>query len=130
MSYKTHWHGFQAVNAGYAELRRLFDFLVSEDIVGPGIAVENKYEAIMNESLDRTTTICIINSDTLLHDPERIMSIYCNEIGYDFRPEILQWDNEKSRNKALGHYLVDQGFHNQVLSSTGLGPPTKVSYTF
>jgi hypothetical protein len=72
----------------------------------------------------RPDPICVIDSDILLQDPERIMTIYCNEIGYPFRKEMLYWD--KLDEKDRGHYLVDQGFHDQLLSSSGLGGPNTV----
>jgi hypothetical protein len=129
MCYKTQWNGFRPVDAGYAELRTLFDYLKESGIIGPEIASSpapvEEHCGASTESADtprnRQTAICVVESDSLLANPEQALKLYCEAIGCVFRPSMLHWDNACEKRKAERHYLVDQGFHDRVLDSTGFG---------
>ena len=96
---------FMPSEAGYAELRRLFDFLVAEGIIDAGNAV-------------------VVDADDMLDDPEGTIRRYCERVGVDFRPEMLSW-SDKDTNHAAGAFEKWNGFHNDALGSSSLKPRTR-----
>lgn len=122
MSHKTRWDKFRAIDAGYAELRALFDYLVATGVIGPATAQpEVGSEPYVNPYPETSIPIVVIESDRLLTEPERMLRQFCAAVGCAFDASMLSWDAPMDKERAETHYLVQQGFHDRVLSSTGFG---------
>ena len=104
--------------AGYHELRAIFDFLREAGQIGPRIAGEPSD----SESKDGEISITVIDADDLLDDPFGIIRAYCKEVGIDFAPEMLVWDSEAEQKTAKRTFAKWKGFHEDVIESTGLRP--------
>ena len=73
----TGFYNFMPEEAGYDELRRVFDYLGETGLVGPSIAGdEGKVEG-------EEVKITVIDADDLLDNPEGIIKAYCHEVGID-----------------------------------------------
>ena len=79
----TGFYEFMPNEAGYRELVRFFDFLIKENIV------------------DKDNLV-VIDADDLLDNPEKTIRLYCEKTGIDFKPEMLEWNEEERQ--ALGAY--------------------------
>ncbi|KAF2216167.1 hypothetical protein CERZMDRAFT_55902 [Cercospora zeae-maydis SCOH1-5] len=113
---RTHFTPFMPEEAGYDELRRLFDYLKDEGIVGPKIAGRD------GELKEGQVEICVIDADDMLDDPEGILRQYCESIGLDFSQAMLQWDSEESHAFAKEQFEKWNGFHDDAINSTDLKP--------
>ncbi|PHH70857.1 hypothetical protein CDD82_6882 [Ophiocordyceps australis] len=85
---------------GYEELARLFDMLVSQNII----------------DLDHVT---VIDADDLLDNPEQTIRQFCARVGLEFDPCMLVWD-EEDRKYATQLFAKWNGWHDDVLSSSRL----------
>jgi hypothetical protein len=112
----TGFHDFMPSEAGYDELRRVFDFLRAQKQVGPAIA--GQHGALK----DGDVSITVIDADDLLDDPEGIIKAYCKEVGIDYRPGMLVWDTEEAHQRAKDAFEKWRGFHNDAIESTSLKP--------
>ncbi|KAE8324043.1 P-loop containing nucleoside triphosphate hydrolase protein [Aspergillus sergii] len=111
-SHITGWNGFKATDAGYAELRILFDYLVQVQIIGPGTGND----------------ICIVDADDLLADPEGVVEEYCCSVGIPYDPQSLHWGAEKDQQRARDIFQNWIPFHDAALKSTSLKPrPPRVT---
>ncbi|PQE02999.1 P-loop containing nucleoside triphosphate hydrolase protein [Rutstroemia sp. NJR-2017a BVV2] len=113
----TGFYNFMPAEAGYDELRRVFDFLREQKQVGPAIA--GQYDGPLK---DGEVSITIIDADDLLDDPEGIIKAYCKETGIDYRPEMLVWDTEEHHQRAREAFEKWRGFHDDAINSTSLKP--------
>ncbi|KAI5476726.1 hypothetical protein MNV49_007316 [Pseudohyphozyma bogoriensis] len=86
--------------AGYLELRKLFEFLRSE-----GMEPE------------------VIDSEDLLKKPEEVMSGWCERAGVEFEKSMLEW-NEGTRE----HFAKWPGFHCAAENSKGIGKGVKAEH--
>jgi len=125
----TGFHNFDPSEAGYDELRRVFDFLRSRGQVGPAIAgdigqgngVDSKEKA--NGTVDNgPVEICVIDADDLLDDPEGIIRQYCKTVGLKFHPNMLVWDTEEDHRQAVDAFEKWRGFHDDAIESAALKP--------
>lgn len=107
---------FMPSEAGYDELRRVFDFLIKEKQVGPTCAGEH------GELEDGEVSITVIDADDLLDDPEGIIAAYCKEVGIKYNPDMLNWDTEEDHQRAKDAFEKWNGFHNDAINSTSLKP--------
>ncbi|KAK3368183.1 P-loop containing nucleoside triphosphate hydrolase protein [Podospora didyma] len=110
----TGFYHFMPSEAGYAELRRLFDFLKAERIVGPDIAT--------GKGTGNGITITVIDADELLDKPEDVIRAYCAEVGIDFHPGMLSWEDPESKKLAVRSFEKWNGFHDDAIGSTSLKP--------
>lgn len=119
----TGFYDLYTSEAGYDELRRVFEFLRSEGLVGPRFASTNE------ERKKDEVRITIIDADDLLDNPEGIVKAYCNEVGLDYDPKMLNWDTEEDHARAKAAFEKWRGFHNDAIESTSLKPrdPAHVS---
>lgn len=111
--------------AGYDELRRVFDFLVKEGQVGPALAKSSAHtpdQAKSQTLKEGEVTITVIDADDLLDNPEGIVEAYCKEVGIDYTPEMLIWESEESHQKAVNAFEKWRGFHEDAINSTSLKP--------
>ncbi|GJC80679.1 hypothetical protein ColLi_03517 [Colletotrichum liriopes] len=101
----TGFSNFSASEAGYDELRRLFDFLIRERVVDE-------------------KDLMVVDADDLLDDPEGIIKAYCAHVGLDFTDSMLNWSDEDTK-LAQDKFAKWNGFHNDALCSTSLKPRDK-----
>lgn len=93
----TGFHYFLAEEAGYRELRVVFDYLRATGIVTD----ENRF---------------VLDADDLLENPEEAIKRYCGNVGIEFRPEMLSWD----KGKGCEMFEKWKGFHEDAIWSDGL----------
>lgn len=129
LSELTGFDEFMPSEAGYDELRRLFDYLLDQGIIGPAKAGD---EAPLDEALNDTSSeqggardrcsITVIDADDLLNSPEAILKTYCKEVGIDYSPSMLQWGDEENQQYAAKAFEKWYGFHHDAIDSTCLRP--------
>lgn len=68
---KTGFDYFDPSEMGYAESRRLFDFI--------------------REATGQTPHI--VEAETLLQEPKKVVSEYCKAVGVDFNEDMLEWNS-------------------------------------
>ncbi|KAH6681979.1 P-loop containing nucleoside triphosphate hydrolase protein [Halenospora varia] len=112
----TGFYNFMPAEAGYDELRRVFDFLRNEKQVGPALAGEH------GQLPAGEVSITVIDADDLLDDPEGIISAYCKEVGIEYDPQMLIWDTEEDHARAREAFEKWRGFHDDAINSTSLKP--------
>ncbi|KAJ4119867.1 hypothetical protein NW768_010457 [Fusarium equiseti] len=100
----TGFYEFMPNEAGYKELVRFFDFLIKENIV------------------DKDNLV-VIDADDLLDNPEKTIRLYCEKTGIDFKPEMLEW-NEEDCSYATAAFEKWNGWHNDAIKSSALRPRT------
>ncbi|KAJ0104368.1 hypothetical protein J7T55_011152 [Diaporthe amygdali] len=128
LSELTGFHEFMPSEAGYDELRRLFDYLLDQGIIGPAKAGDEAPldEALNDASSDRERagqcSITVIDADDLLNNPEAILKTYCKEVGIDYSPAMLQWGDDDNQRYAAEAFEKWYGFHHDAIDSTCLRP--------
>lgn len=100
----TGFYNFMPSEAGYEELVRLFDFLLEQGIV------------------DKDNLV-VVDADDLLDNPEKTIRQYCEKTGIDFKPEMLDW-NDDDKTRARVAFEKWNGFHNDAIKSSSLKPRT------
>lgn len=125
----TGFYDFDPAEAGYTEVRRIFDYLIASGQVGPRIAGQTS-EQMNGHTLNGNDTgveICLVDADDLLDNPEGIIKTYCKSVGLEFKPEMLKWDSEDAHNKAKEAFEKWKGFHEDAIDSKDLKPRTHAS---
>lgn len=129
----TGFHDFMPSEAGYEELRKLFDYLLSQNIIGPakagdklpvdealnGTGSETSSE---NGDAPRRAAITVIDADDLLQKPEAILKVYCKEVGIEYTPKMLEWGDDDNQQYAAKAFEKWYGFHHDAIDSTCLKP--------
>lgn len=143
----TGFHGFRKDEAGYSELRRLFDYLRKLGQVGPNLAGKDDRVDEVNgvftnghatnghitngdtnvASTAPKVDICVIDADDLLDNPAGIVSEFCKSVGIDFTPEMLNWDTDEDHERAAQAFEKWKGFHEDAINSKDLKPRVHVS---
>lgn len=120
----TGFHNFSASEAGYSELRAIFDFLKTEGMIGPRRAGEGDRQ-------EGEVRITVVDADDLLDNPNGIVEAYCAEVGLQYRPEMLSWEGEEEKEKARRAFEKWRGFHEDAIESRDLRPREagKVSFS-
>ena len=129
----TGWHGFHPQDAGYIELRQLFDYLREMNQIGPVIAGHERVTAGKGGSDDQNsglTEICLIDAEDLLKTPGSICKVYCNSVGHQFHPSMLRWDTLQDHERAEHAFQKSLPEHKVALSSTSIIPPRNVGILF
>ena len=122
----TGFYNFMPSEAGYDELRRVFDYLRAVGQVGPSVASQNIHE---NRGINSNTDgvdICVVDADDLLDDPAGIITAYCNSVGIEYREQMLSWDSQEDQKQATDAFKKWKGFHEDALNSRDLKPRTQV----
>jgi len=110
----TGFDRFMPSEAGYVELRRFFDYVRERGIVGPARAGE---PAKAGE-----VSITVVDADDLLDRPAEVIEAFCREVGIDYSPDMLRWEDKESQEYAVKTFEKWNGFHNDVIGSTYLKP--------
>ncbi|KAI9849111.1 MAG: hypothetical protein M1837_005341 [Sclerophora amabilis] len=126
----TGFPNFMPSEAGYDEVRRIFDYLRSIGQIGPAIA-GRKAETNGASGVDGESNgvdgpaqidICIVDADDLLDNPAGIIEAYCKSVGLDYHPEMLLWDTPEDHEQARAAFAKWQGFHEDAINSKDLKP--------
>ncbi len=120
---ETGFGAFMPGEAGYAELRRLFDYLKKEEIVGPATA------GLPSGPGDRVT-ITVLDADDLLDRPVEMVEAYCNEVGIDYTPDMLTFGDTDSQQHATEAFQKWKGFHVDALTSSSLVPRSRARVSY
>lgn len=123
----TGFHSFMPSEAGYDELRRVFDYLCVVGQVGPEIASQNIHVNGNTNSKGNKVEICVVDADDLLDDPAGIIAAYCKSVGIEYHEQMLTWDSEEAQRRAKGAFEKWKGFHEDALNSCDLQPRKHVS---
>lgn len=116
---RTGFNPFMPNEAGYEELRRLFDYCKDTGLVGPAVCGQDNSGV---ETKPGQLQISLIDADDLLDDPEAILRQYCESIGLEFSKEMLTWDSEESHTFAKEQFEKWDGFHDDAIGSKDLKP--------
>lgn len=128
----TGFYDFMPSEAGYDEVRRLFDYLRSIDQIGPHIAgresehVNNNGSSITNGDSSQVE-ICVLDADDLLDNPSGIIEAYCRSVGIDYHLDMLKWESEDDHHYAIEAFAKWKGFHEDAINSTELKARLQVS---
>jgi hypothetical protein len=139
----TGFYNFRPDEAGYEELRRLFDYLRSEGQIGPKFAHRSEEANSTNGTKGTNGTngvngtngtnghsagveICVIDADDLLNNPSGMIKAFCETTGIEWDPKMLIWDTEKDQEIAQEAFEKWKGFHEDALDSTELRARTHV----
>ncbi|GAM35490.1 hypothetical protein TCE0_017f03867 [Talaromyces pinophilus] len=129
----TGFHDFSPSEAGYDEVRRVFDYLRKVGRVGPRVAT-TLAEDPANKETNGTThqrngashkggvEICVVDADDLLDNPSLMIETYCKSVGLPFEPEMLRWDTEEDHAIARAAFEKWKGFHEDAIASRELKP--------
>lgn len=121
---RTHFSPFMPCEAGYDELRTLFDYCKGTGLVGPAVCGQGEGAA---KAAPGEVEICVVDADDLLDDPEGILRQYCDSIGLDFTKQMLEWDSEEAHTFAKEQFEKWDGFHDDAIYSKDLKPRKHVS---
>lgn len=128
LSKMTGWDYLLASEAGYSELRRLFDFLRTTGQVGPTVAThpEQHVNGSTNQDGDHVE-ICVVDADDLLDYPAETIEKFCKSVGLDYSyPRMLKWNDEDQKGAAEA-FEKWKGFHEDAINSTELRARANVS---
>ncbi|KAI1330508.1 hypothetical protein F5Y16DRAFT_19357 [Xylariaceae sp. FL0255] len=103
--------------AGYSELRRLFDYLIEQKLVGPGVAEQES-------NPDDEIRITVIDADDLLDQPEPAIRAFCKETGIPFSSDMLKWGDEENQAYVSEAFAKWNGWHNDAINSKCLSART------
>ena len=131
----TGFYNFDPSEAGYDELRRVFDYLRSTGQIGPKAAghesngVDTNGRAKVNGNADKVD-ICVVDADDLLDNPNGIIEAYCKSVGLEYDPQMLIWDSKEDDEYARDTFAKWRGFHEDAIGSSSLKPRLHVSLSF
>lgn len=128
----TGFYSFMPSEAGYDELRRVFDYLRSIGQVGPYIASRNDSGANTHNNGNTNdgsgkVEICVVDADDLLDNPAGIIEAYCKSVGLPYDKQMLNWDSEEDHKQASDAFEKWKGFHEDAMNSCDLKPRKHVS---
>lgn len=123
----TGWSDVGFDETGYAELRRLFDYLRAEGLVGPRLAGESANGTNGDHGKDSGVEICVLDADDVLDNPTGMIEAYCKSTGIPYEPEMLKWDGEYHQKYAREAFEKWRGWHEDAINSDELKARTHVS---
>jgi len=127
----TGFYDFDPREAGYVELRALFDYLRTSSQVGPHVAGQGKETNGVNHTNGTNgvangnhakVDITLIDADDMLDAPYAMIEEYCKSVGISFSPDMLNWDNEVDQSNAKAAFAKWRGFHDDAIDSAELRP--------
>lgn len=110
----TGWRYFLPSEAGYYELRCIYDYLMRQGVIS------NLGSANGNGAQQHEPRPCLIDADDLLQHPEKTVKAYCRHIGLDYQPTMLQWDSKEDVDQAAQVFATWTAFHQDAIDSQGL----------
>lgn len=135
----TGFRQFLPEEMGYHELRRLFDYLRAEKMVGPRVAgrVSSGDDDVANgvvmdgsssgdeindddNNNNGSIEICVIDADDLLDNPTGVIQAYCRSVGIPYDAKMLVWDDDASHEQARAAFAKWKGFHDDAIRSRSL----------
>ncbi|KAL2022564.1 hypothetical protein VTK56DRAFT_5171 [Thermocarpiscus australiensis] len=131
LSSKTGFHSFMPSEAGYHELRRLFDLLLREGIIGPAARTAGEESQQEQKQVagpgdvdgdSGGVSITVVDADDLLDKPAEVIKAYCEAVGIDYDPGMLRWEDDESQQRAVEAFRKWDGFHDDAIGSTELRP--------
>ena len=135
LSHKTGWHFFLPSEAGYTQLRQIFDYLRQQGLLGFN-EEERKIDDLSTANHASSATalntgedgndICLIDAEDLLRDPAATLQAYCAHVGLNFDPRMLAWDSLDQDTLARQAFDKWKGFHEDAIQSKGLVPCDQV----
>ena len=123
----TGFHDFMPSEAGYDELRRVFDFLCAAGQVGPKISSRDIRMHVDINSVASQVDICVVDADDLLDNPAGVVASYCKSVGIGYHEQMLSWESEEDQQQAKDAFKKWAGFHEDALNSRDLTPRQHVS---
>ena len=124
----TGFYNFMPSEAGYNELRRVFDYLRSIGQIGPRVTgQDNAATENPKDGGPGKVDICLVDADDLLDNPNKIIEAYCKSVGVQYDPEMLEW-TEVNQQQAKDAFEKWSGFHEDAIHSSSLKPRLKVSF--
>jgi hypothetical protein len=128
----TGFYDFYPSEAGYDEVRRVFEYLREVGLVGPRVAaVEGDTNGVNGAARRKDgVEICVIDADELLDHPAVLIERYCKSVGIAYDPAMLNWDNEEDQAVAKAAFEKWKGFHNDAIDSQYLKARDHVSLLF
>ena len=126
----TGFYNYMPSEAGYVEVRRIFDYLRSTGQIGPKVRGRDD-SAIGNKTINGKpegsgVDICVIDADDLLDNPSGTIEAFCDAVGIKYDPAMLSWDNEEDHKYARETFEKWNGFHDDAINSTALRPRAHV----
>ncbi|KAI1752285.1 hypothetical protein F4782DRAFT_148612 [Xylaria castorea] len=116
LSETTGWDHFMPSESGYVELRRLFDYLREQGLVGPSVAGR----ASGTKKAKDEVSITVLDADELLDKPEEAIKAFCEQTDIPFSPDMLEWDDEENQKRVADAFAKWNGWHNDAINSKGL----------
>ncbi|KAJ5682869.1 hypothetical protein N7462_006034 [Penicillium macrosclerotiorum] len=111
----TGFFNYDPTEAGYDELRRHFDYLRREGLVGPRVAT--RPELGDGETVHE---ICVVDADDMLDAPAATIQAFCESVGVPYDASLLCWDTQADYDFACEAFEKWRGFHNDAIESKGL----------
>lgn len=122
----TGFYSYDPLEAGYDELRRHFNYLRDEGLVGPRVAT--RPDLSPEEKDDNTVhEICVIDADDMLDAPAKTIEAFCRSVDMPYTEAMLSWDTEEDHAFACWAFEKWRGFHNDAIESKGLEARQHVS---
>lgn len=123
----TGFYDFDPSEAGYDELRRVFDYLRHVGQVGPRIAGTSEHAPDTNGHVAGDhVEICVVDADDLLDRPAEVIEKFCRSVGMEYSPDMLNWDNDEDHTHAKDAFEKWKGFHEDAIESRDLKPRAHV----
>lgn len=93
---------------------------IKPEVARHEIGFEHQWELfeLVRRHTGRTPTV--VDADALLADPPGVVRAYCAAIGWEFRPETLEW-----RPTDRPEFLINRKWHLDTIDSSGFTAPTK-----
>ncbi|KAL2156516.1 hypothetical protein VTH82DRAFT_1261 [Thermothelomyces myriococcoides] len=121
--------------AGYDELRRLFDYLLQVGIIttDPSSSHANDQQQPQQTNGNGThkanghnkegaVKVTVIDADDLLDKPAEVVRAFCEAVGIDYHDGMLKWGDEEGQRLAEEAFRKWDGFHDDAIKSTELRP--------
>jgi hypothetical protein len=128
LSYRTGFHNFMPSEAGYDELRRLFDYLKQEGVIGQQTQTQQENGETANGTSNGVNghhdgegiKITVVDADDLLDKPAEVVRAFCEDVGIDYHDGMLKWEDEEGQKRAVEAFKKWDGFHDDAIASTEL----------
>lgn len=80
------------------------------------------YKLVMEEGGQRPI---VVEADRLQSDPEKTLRAYCQAVGIEFAPEMLNWNEGRMKQENSLKEKIHNKWHQTLGNSKGILPPTE-----